>query len=429
VLFRSNPSHTYTSFGTYTVKLTCSNNFGTDSLVKTGYITINAPSPPNATGTSICGSGVVTLNQSGIYGPNLYWYNSASGGTLLGTGPTFVTPFLTTSTTYYVQQNSQSLSQYVGKFDSSGTGHYSTQPPSDYLIFNCYYPVKLASVLVYSNSTGNRTIELRDSGGTLIQSVTINIPSGQIRVPLNFDVPVGNNLSLRLAVSSMANLRLNSGGNLYPYDLPGIISITGSSPTGGNNGYYFFFKWEIIVSSCVSPRTAVTAYIMTGFPWAGFTFTTYLKSIICTNTSINASNYLWDFGDGSTSNQINPAHYYSSYGSYIVSLNASNSCGGNITSHNVNFTTGINNIPIDDDFELFPNPNNGTFELNILSSDKTDLHVNIFNNEGKKVYYDMIYLGEKKTSKSYNLSKLEKGIYQFQLISKSKVVNKLLVIQ
>ena len=33
----------------------------------------------------------------------LIWYASASGGTQLGTGSTFTTPFLTTTTTYYVQ--------------------------------------------------------------------------------------------------------------------------------------------------------------------------------------------------------------------------------------------------------------------------------------------------------------------------------------
>ncbi len=40
-----NPSHTYTSAGTYTVKLIAFNSAGNDSLTKTDYITVSAPTP------------------------------------------------------------------------------------------------------------------------------------------------------------------------------------------------------------------------------------------------------------------------------------------------------------------------------------------------------------------------------------------------
>ncbi len=39
----TNPTHTYTAAGTYTVKLTVTNEFGTDDEIKTGYITITTP--------------------------------------------------------------------------------------------------------------------------------------------------------------------------------------------------------------------------------------------------------------------------------------------------------------------------------------------------------------------------------------------------
>jgi PKD repeat protein len=42
------------------------------------------------------------------------------------------------------------------------------------------------------------------------------------------------------------------------------------------------------------------------------------------NTSINATGYLWDFGDGGSSQEKNPSHTYSGPGSFTVSLTASN---------------------------------------------------------------------------------------------------------
>jgi len=38
-----NPTHTYTAPGTYTVRLTVSNEGGSDTLIRTGYITVRSP--------------------------------------------------------------------------------------------------------------------------------------------------------------------------------------------------------------------------------------------------------------------------------------------------------------------------------------------------------------------------------------------------
>jgi hypothetical protein len=59
------------------------------------------PSPPTATGASRCGTGSVTLTASGCVGGTIHWYSALSGGSSLGTGTTFVTPSLSSTTTYY----------------------------------------------------------------------------------------------------------------------------------------------------------------------------------------------------------------------------------------------------------------------------------------------------------------------------------------
>ena len=48
------------------------------------------------------------------------------------------------------------------------------------------------------------------------------------------------------------------------------------------------------------------------------------NTIQFTNTSINATSYSWDFGDGTTSTSASPSHAYTSSGNYIVTLKSFN---------------------------------------------------------------------------------------------------------
>ena len=62
-------------------------------------------------------------------------------------------------------------------------------------------------------------------------------------------------------------------------------------------------------------------------PTADFTFTQNGLEIQFTNTSSDATAYLWNFGDGITSTEVSPVHTYSAAGEYTVSLTAQNDDG------------------------------------------------------------------------------------------------------
>jgi len=61
-------------------------------------------------------------------------------------------------------------------------------------------------------------------------------------------------------------------------------------------------------------------------PMADFLLTTDSSiapaAIQVENKSVNAESYLWDFGDGTTSTELNPEHNYSLSGRYVVTLSA-----------------------------------------------------------------------------------------------------------
>ncbi len=71
----------------------------------TSSVTLTFGTTPSITGTtedSRCGPGTVTLGATASAG-TLDWYTVPAGGTSIGTGTSFVTPSITTTTTYYVE--------------------------------------------------------------------------------------------------------------------------------------------------------------------------------------------------------------------------------------------------------------------------------------------------------------------------------------
>lgn len=62
-------------------------------------------------------------------------------------------------------------------------------------------------------------------------------------------------------------------------------------------------------------------------PVVSFTATKNGLNVNFINNTTNATNFLWNFGDGMTSNQVSPQYTYRTAGTYIVRLVATNACG------------------------------------------------------------------------------------------------------
>ena len=94
-------------------------------------------------------------------------------------------------------------------------------------------------------------------------------------------------------------------------------------------------------------------------PVANFSEVTSVSNLMATftNTSTDATSYTWDFGDGSTSTDANPAaHTYVYKGQYLVSLTATSTAGSNTTTKEI--FVGAVTTPVSDfsfDFSL-PTP-------------------------------------------------------------------------
>lgn len=99
----SGASVTVSPAATTTYTVNGSNSIGCTATT-TVTVTVNpVPAAPVANNATICSGGTATLQiVSPQPGQTYNWYNSATGGTILGTGTNFITPVLTSTTTYYV---------------------------------------------------------------------------------------------------------------------------------------------------------------------------------------------------------------------------------------------------------------------------------------------------------------------------------------
>jgi hypothetical protein len=288
------PQHTYSLSGDYTVELTAINSFGSDTLTVANMIYVALPAAPITIGASVCDSGSMMLSASGT--GILNWYDAPTGGTIVNTGGTYTTPVLYAPVAYFVEAEVAQPSLYGAKPDNSGGG--ANFNSNQHLKFDVYEDFEIVSVEVYANGAGNRTIELRDNTGAVINTLTVNIPDGTSRVDLNFMVNPGTDYQLGVDASGMIDLYRNNSSVSYPYDLAGMGSVTRSSAVtaGGMNHYYFFYDWEIRGPSCLSARVPVSARVYVSPTVSGGPDQTICEGDSVTLSGSGALSYSWTGG-------------------------------------------------------------------------------------------------------------------------------------
>ena len=262
-----NPAHTYASSGSYTIKLTSTNLYGSDIETKTSFITVDlADAVKNA-----CTP--VTSSHREDYGIHSVLFESINNKTEDGR---------------------------VGYQDFSCEQQVTVDENKTYNIEVKTGSKNLEDVYVWIdyNNDGqfNSTTEQAFySGSDSLHTGIITIPAASVKFK-----------SLRMRIMS---------------DILGTTPNSCTNPTYGQAEDY-----GIVILGDTSGQPQA--------PTAGLSADS-LQS--CTglikfsdNSTGNATNWLWDFGDGNTSNIKNPTHQYTSPGKYTIKLTASNSVGNDV---------------------------------------------------------------------------------------------------
>lgn len=259
-----------TTSGTYHVTYAgaCQNWNSSDVTVNV----LAAPAPTSADQYSPTPT-TFALTATGT-GTQKTWYDAPTGGTLLFTGNTYNTPLVSVTDTFYVQDQFVygGGTDALGMLAWAGTSRYSGATTNAHLIFNVMQPCTLNTVRVRTDTPGNRTVELRNASGTVLQSLTFDLDTGSTTLTLDFPLAVGVDYQLgtntamnntTLGTNSPRLERSNNNTPVYPYnDASGAISITNSSQ--GASVYYYYYDWQITIDAsniCNSARTPVRVQI------------------------------------------------------------------------------------------------------------------------------------------------------------------------
>jgi gliding motility-associated-like protein len=267
---QQNPSHTYTTAGTYTVTLLARDANGCKhEFTRTSYITI-MPKPTVAfTGTPTNGCNV----------PHTVNFNNTTTG---GSGFTYAWSFGDGSTS--TQQNPSHTYNAGGNFTvrliaTNSAGCSDTLTRTNYVSINN----------IVANFSVNRTNPCVGQNVTY----TSNSPGA---VWWRWTFGDGNTSTFENPVRS--------------YSTPGLYTVT--LIVRNSNGCYDTITRTNYID--VKPRP-VTNFTATPTAGCEVPFTVQFN-----NTTVDGNTYFWEFGDGTTSTAQNPSHTYTSPGTYTVRL-------------------------------------------------------------------------------------------------------------
>ena len=326
-----NPVHQYVINGTYSVSLAISNTYGSNNKPISNYITVSRPVGPAVNNAFNCTASSFSLSAS-TTNP-VSWYDTS--GNLVSSANPFVTPVLSKTTNYKVEEwnidTAQKTTYSLGA-PANTTGYYYYYFNSNNYFqekFNVTVPVTLQSVLIYSGITASRTIVCTNSSNTVLASKTFSAQQGSQRVTLNFNLPAGGPYYLGFTNDSLMEFGQQTAS--FPYnDAQQLLQIVGNNLN--TNWYPYFYDWVVSEPSyCLSEQATVTASIGA----AAGSISASGSTNFCTGgsvilTAITGSTYKWSSG------QTSQAIVATATGSYKVTVTNSGTCSATAGPVSVN---------------------------------------------------------------------------------------------
>jgi PKD repeat protein len=344
----TNPTNSYATSGTYTVKLKVSTNNGCVDSTSTN-VTIYANPVANFITANVC-DGFLTTYSNTSTGASSYKWDFGNGNTSTSTNPTYTYPTAGNYTVTLIATTSNGCSNTISKsytVYSSPTANFSGSN------------VCLGNSITFNNSSSGATSQVWDFGDATASTATN--PSKTYGAAGNFNVKLvitnvngckdsitksitiyakptpafsASNQCLGTAVS-FVNQSTSASSNVWSFGDGKSSAATSPNYTYSAAGTYTAKLVVTSINGCKdSISKAISVYQK---PVVSFTAN---PNPICrgglmtfANTTTNGASYIWTFGNGATSTSSNPSTNYNTHGNYNVKLVAisSNGCKDSLT--------------------------------------------------------------------------------------------------
>ncbi len=299
-----------------------------------------------ATGAGTTSGALTAIKPDGT----LNWSYTGTSST---PGSIFVSPLVGPDGTIYVG-NRRTSNAYVYAINPDGTRKWATTTSASTLDM-VMGPVDQTIYATNSGTTGLRAITPGTSSATMatiLSGLSIGWSSGGASLAVAKDGTIygegGSTLYAITPGSSSATSKwtYSAGGNIYP-----------STPAIGSDGTVYFGSTDMNIYAVNSAGSLVWSYptseAVRGAPSIGPDGSLYIKGLttlyafagvvnftadktrganpltvqFTDTSSVMATGWLWDFGDGSTSTDQNPSYQYTTAGFYPVTLTVTHADG------------------------------------------------------------------------------------------------------
>lgn len=378
-----NPVTTYFKPGTYTIKLSVKNNSGLDSVKQIAYVTVyfNPQADFNASPTQGCypldvkftnnskaGSGIIT-NYLWDYGDGNVDTVQKPDHIYLSAGTFDLTLKVTNS---YGCSSSIIKNDLVHIDDGVVAGFSLTSLDVCKLpataVFDNTSNGPEATTYLWSFGDGNTSSSASPSHNytnsgaynVLLTAETLGGCSDTQSLKINVSVPVS---SFKNSDATCSNQSISFTNTSSPSPLSSTwyfgdgtsSSHVNPTKTYTKTGTYTVKLVNVFAAGC-SDSVTKTITIAAG-PAVSFKADDTLKctaplDVHFTNSSSGATQYSWDFGDGTTSASANPDHTYTAMGNYTVTLTATNANNCGTSFQKINYIsiqpikiTRLSNLP------------------------------------------------------------------------------------
>lgn len=275
----ANPSHNYTTAGSYSVSLIVKTQLGcVDTMTKTNIVTLGASKAALTAPDETCiGTPTKFINAS-TPGPGTSFWTFGDGTTSTAVNP-------------------------IKYFTTPGT-----------------YTVKLVNGAEGCKDSASKTIRVLPKP---VASFTVNSPLNGCTVPVTVSFSSTTTNAARYEWNFGDSSTSNLPNPTHQYTAPGSYTVS-----------LIVFNASGCSDTLVKPNLlnflAPVINNVNGIPYKGCT--PYTANLSANFTSPEpVTTYLWSFGDGTTSSSANPSHTYNTAGTYDITLTITTANGCSVT--------------------------------------------------------------------------------------------------